>query len=540
MKHFKRALSMLCALCIVALSITQSSFAAFFSTTPTGYQKASDVVYRTVSGYRVNWGARQETATFLTTYAQNFYTGNYTIENLITKQGGSSQSNAPSSALYSTLQTLMKSKQTKQTSYADNKDLMKYTDCVANDYSKISTFYSGKLVNSSWDGGKTWNREHTWPNSKGDQAGNGENDIMMLRPEDANTNSSRGNKAYGESSSYYDPNKYGASMHGDCARILLYTYTRWGCTDKMWGSSGVIENLDILLKWIEEDPVDTWEIARNDAVQSITGTRNVFVDYPELAFMLFGKSVPKNMTTPSGLAKTLGSTTTPPTSTPTTPPSSTPSYDDDREDPPLPPSSPTTSNPTTSKPVVNNSCKHTKTEVHGKVLSSCQKTGFSGDIICALCGVTLSEGQSTPKTAHISNDGDTNCDVCGSKMDCIHTNTKILSDFEVNCQEDGYTGDEVCEDCGAILKNGEVVVSTGEHNYGEWTIIRPAANGKSGLKTKTCSGCGDSIAETIQPAVQDAGGLTTTQIVLICIVSLVVIAGAAAAIIFFTKKKKSE
>ena len=44
-----------------------------------------------------------------------------------------------------------------------------------------------------------------------------------------------------------------------------------------------MESLDVLLLWMEQDPVDTWELGRNDAVQAITGTRNVFVDYPEYA-----------------------------------------------------------------------------------------------------------------------------------------------------------------------------------------------------------------------------------------------------------------
>jgi len=119
---------------------------------------------------------------------------------------------------------------------------------------------------------------------------------MMLRPTWVSENSSRGNTAYGESGSYYDP---GESTRGDCARIVLYVYTRWGNTGRMWGTSGVMESMDVLLKWMEQDPVDTWEMGRNDAVQAITGTRNVFVDYPEYAFLLFGKSVPNNYPTPS-------------------------------------------------------------------------------------------------------------------------------------------------------------------------------------------------------------------------------------------------
>ena len=44
-------------------------------------------------------------------------------------------------------------------------------------------------------------------------------------------------------------------------------------------------------------------MGRNDAVQSITGTRNVFVDYPEYAYLLFGREVPESLVTPSGEAQ---------------------------------------------------------------------------------------------------------------------------------------------------------------------------------------------------------------------------------------------
>lgn len=189
----------------------------------------------------------------------------------------------------------MKGKSTKQTSYADTKSMYCVTDCVSNDYSHISSFYSGKQLTGAWDGASTWNREHTWPNSKG-LGGNDENDIMMLRPTWVQENSSRGNTAYGQSSGYYDP---GLSTRGDCARIVLYVYTRWGNTSYMWGKSGVMENMNVLLSWMAEDPVDTWEMGRNDAVQSITGVRNVFVDYPELAWYLFGQQVPANYSSPS-------------------------------------------------------------------------------------------------------------------------------------------------------------------------------------------------------------------------------------------------
>ncbi|MBO5737005.1 MAG: endonuclease, partial [Clostridia bacterium] len=294
----------------------KTASAAIWKGAATGYTKASDVDYVTSGKYIANWGARDEACVFLTSYANNFYTGSYTYEQLSLKAGSTNTSNVTSSALFNALNDLVTSKQTYQTSYNATRDLFCYTDCVNGNYSNISSFYSGTKLSGDWDSGATWNREHTWPNSKGDANGNGENDIMMLRPTATSENGSRGNTAYGQSSKYYDPNCEGQNVRGDCARIFLYVYTRWGKTNTtVWGSSGVMESKEVLLKWMEEDPVDTWEMGRNDATQAITGTRNVYVDYPELAWQLFGQTAPTDMVTPSGKASN-GTATPTPTPTP--------------------------------------------------------------------------------------------------------------------------------------------------------------------------------------------------------------------------------
>lgn len=283
--------------CLSAPALSVKAEAEKLETEATGYTAATDVEYVRSGSYVLNWGARGEDCVFLSEYAEGFYTGEYRYETLSRNEGGSSQTDAPNSALYSALRDMMKAKHTKITNYKETRYMYCYTDCERSDSAHISSFYSGKTLSGTWDFGSTWNREHTWPNSKG-LGGSDEDDIMMLRPTSVSENSSRGNKAYGESGGYYDP---GESVRGDCARIVLYTYVRWGNTKYMWGASGVMESLDVLLKWMEEDPVDTWEMGRNDAVQAITGTRNVFVDYPEYAWLLFGEELPEEMTTPSGV-----------------------------------------------------------------------------------------------------------------------------------------------------------------------------------------------------------------------------------------------
>ena len=282
--------------------------------------RAATVDYVYSGKYIYNWGVREEVATFLSPNAIQFYKDNNTsLEKLMANAGSSTISSVPTSALYKALKNLMVSNHSKVTSYNDTRPLFQYTDCQNSGETskKISSFYSGREIGPSWDSGKTWNREHVWPNSKGDLAGNGENDIMMLRPTSVSENSSRGNKAYGTTSSYYNPNSEAGGkydLRGDVSRVILYQYVRWGCINTgskynskdIFGTNGVIESLDVLLTWMEEDPVDTWELGRNDSVESITGTRNVFVDYPELAFALFGAEVPAGYTTPSGSTEGTG------------------------------------------------------------------------------------------------------------------------------------------------------------------------------------------------------------------------------------------
>ncbi len=271
---------------------------------PTGWTRAEQVVYHTatVSGktYVLNWGVRGERAVFLTSYALGYYGGaesapNWASTMMAANAGGTNESDVTASALYTALRNFLKSKQTYETSYNATRDLFKYTDCMVSDSSHISSFYSGIKLNGTWDGGSTWNREHTWPKSKASDKQN--EDLMMLRPTSVQENSSRGNIAYGESQGYYHPNIEAGNrfdLRGDVARIMLYCYVRWNNQDYMWGQSGVMESADVMLRWMEEDPVDTWEMGRNDSIQSILGVRNCFVDFPELAWALFSREIPAN------------------------------------------------------------------------------------------------------------------------------------------------------------------------------------------------------------------------------------------------------
>lgn len=192
----------------------------------------------------------------------------------------------------------------------------------------MTLFYTSNSVSSAWNS-TVWNREHVWPQSLGTfTTANCGSDLHHVRPADPKINSTRCNLPYGNvrgsgsyktaktssgivggyyTSSYFEPQ---ANVKGDIARILLYDYVRWGENNL----TDVVQSIDVLLSWCQSDPVDAWEMGRNDSVQGIQGNRNVFIDYPEYSWLIFGKSVPSGMTTPSGKTGSSSSNTTTSTS----------------------------------------------------------------------------------------------------------------------------------------------------------------------------------------------------------------------------------
>lgn len=268
-----------------------------------------------------NEGQRDEICTsFDNTTAPDYYTGSYTYDNLSTLSA---------SSLKSSLNTLMSSTHKYTSSYDDCHYLADHTDCQNGDgsVSLIYTNYSATM--SQWNG---WNREHVWPKSLGgDTTTGGGADLHHIRPSDAVVNSTRSNNKYGNAdggkevygknpatgylggyyaNGYFEPLD---NVKGDVARICLYVYVRWGSS---WGATDitdVFQSVEVLLAWCELDPVDTWEMERNDVVEDIQGNRNVFIDYPEYAWLLFNETIPDDMITPSGEAmggNTSGGSTT--------------------------------------------------------------------------------------------------------------------------------------------------------------------------------------------------------------------------------------
>ena len=270
-----------------------------------------------------NSGVRDEICLSLEgTGAKSYYTGDNSYESL---------SKLAESELLASLRALMTETHKYKSSYADSKNYADETDCQKGDGS-ITLLYTSSVVQVSdfiGSGSIGWNREHVWPKSLGgfDNTGAGA-DLHHIRPDDVTTNAKRGNLKYGNaenggevkgssrvsgalggrsSGGYFEPLD---NVKGDVARICLYVYVRYGGElSKCSSITNVFESVDVLLDWCESDPVDTWEMGRNEVIGKIQGNRNVFIDYPEFAFLLCGREIPADMTTPSGMAKTPAETT---------------------------------------------------------------------------------------------------------------------------------------------------------------------------------------------------------------------------------------
>lgn len=261
-----------------------------------------------------NTGTRDQLATQLSEMAISYYTAGYTYDDISAK--------SDSEAL-SALRSFMTTTHKRTASYDNCRDYAYYTDCQ-NGNGKATLLYSSyEATTNQWAGGngQGWNREHVWPQSLGGFKTSGAGaDLHHVRPADAKINSTRNNCKYGnvnggtQASGVIATNSGGErldevfepldNVKGDVARICLYVYVRYGSEiSKCSKITNVFESVDVLLDWCELDPVDTWELSRNDVVESLQGNRNVFIDYPEYAWMIFDKDVPTDMATPSGEAK---------------------------------------------------------------------------------------------------------------------------------------------------------------------------------------------------------------------------------------------
>ena len=205
-------------------------------------------------------------------------------------------------------------------SYGDARSLLQVTDADPDRPGHMILAYSNESLNVSiinpngsipgWDSAATWNREHTWPRSRGvDSSGPDDSDLHQLRPTDTQVNSNRGSLnfggAFGSNGGNFgtlnDGNGTvwypGNDDAGRIARQQFYLDVRYDGSDSATIDLELANNnpggnrlgdLARLVQWHYAAPVDEFEQRRNDIIfDQFQGNRNPFIDRPEFVWSVF-------------------------------------------------------------------------------------------------------------------------------------------------------------------------------------------------------------------------------------------------------------
>lgn len=184
---------------------------------------------------------------------------------------------------------------------------------VTNILLMYSVGWSGYSRSGVWDGGATWNREHTWPDSRGvgqpDQ-GPDFSDLHHLRAANPSANTARSNRWYDVGGTLAPVSQAPLSRSatntweppdvdkGWIARALLYMATRYDGTEtdttdltlvetppvSTTGNPPQMGRKSVLLQWNRQFAPGEWERRRNQIIfERFQGNRNPFIDHPEFA-----------------------------------------------------------------------------------------------------------------------------------------------------------------------------------------------------------------------------------------------------------------
>jgi hypothetical protein len=184
--------------------------------------------------------------------------------------------------------------------YSRARDQLYQVGGVDENGGQIECIYTGELRPATATGTAPsgFNTEHSWPQSLGASAEPMKSDLHHLYPSLETANSARANFYFGMTSCG-DPGQAAcdwqqagsqlgvltggtvmvfevrASRRGDLARSWFYFATRYNLAIPAFTEA-------ILKDWSAADPPDALERRRNDRIEALQHTRNVFVDRPDL------------------------------------------------------------------------------------------------------------------------------------------------------------------------------------------------------------------------------------------------------------------
>lgn len=201
-----------------------------------------------------------------------------------------------------------------------------YTDRVSTTSECLNRYSDDRFYFASHNGRRIegMNIEHSFPKSwwGGSSEVEAYKDLFNLYPSDATANKEKSNYAMGHVETVtaaagegYDKVGRGRTssrqqimlwepgdlFKGEFARSYFYMATTY--QDYAWTGKRALQELEnntwptlqewaytLYLQWVKTDRVDNIETARNEAVYSIQGNRNLFIDFPYLCEYIWGDS----------------------------------------------------------------------------------------------------------------------------------------------------------------------------------------------------------------------------------------------------------
>ena len=162
---------------------------------------------------------------------------------------------------------------------------------------------------------------------------------------------------------------------------------------------------------------------------------------------------------------------------------------------------------------------HSLTKVINKKDATCTEDGYTGDTVCAICGMEITKGETIQSKGHTevidarveptcTKSGLTegkHCSVCNeilvaqTEIPATGHTEKAVPGKAPTCTETGLTDGVCCSVCGVVLTPQTEIPATG-HKWDDGVVTTAATCTEDGVMTYTCTVCHETRTEAITAA----------------------------------------
>ena len=133
--------------------------------------------------------------------------------------------------------------------------------------------------------------------------------------------------------------------------------------------------------------------------------------------------------------------------------------------------------------------------VDAAVAPTCTEPGLTEGKHCSVCDEVLVAQDVVPANGHTDENKDYTCDTCGADL-CTEHVEEVIPAVAPTCTTTGLTEGKKCSVCGDILVAQTEVAALG-HTWDEGKVTTEATCTTEGVKTYTCTICGETKTEAV-------------------------------------------